>query len=87
MVLILYVTGGVKSLCYTDTNCTWSTIPSTKLSDLIERYSGYLQLSSESDCVQLEQEKKKSALSHRLTAQEQEMVEQEQNDTACKRTQ
>ena len=31
--LILYVTGGVKSLCYTDTNCTWSTIPAIDQAD------------------------------------------------------
>ena len=30
---ILYVTGGVKSLCYTDTNCRWCTIPAIDQAD------------------------------------------------------
>ena len=57
------------------------------LSDLLERDSGYLQLSSENGCGQLEllQEEKKNGPAF----QEQEMVDEpepeikEENDTAC----
>ena len=58
------------------------------LSDLLERDSGYLQLSSESGCIQLEllqEEEKESG----PVFQEQEMAEEpeqelkQENDTVC----
>ena len=33
LLLILYVTGLVKSLCYIDSNCAWSTIPAIDQAD------------------------------------------------------